>query len=640
MVVDTKYYDALGVSSNAEDADIRKAYRRLALLYHPDKNPSEEAKVKFAEISEAAEVLCNKESRQLYDQIGAEALRGQRQGGRGGGGNGGAAASHFATSDPMAFFETLFGRGGGIFNAGGPGLGAAFGPFAGLFGQGMPGMPNIHGLASGMDGMRRGMGAGAGMSATAVRRRTADMPCELHVTLRDFYTGRRRRLRVSRNVLCETCGGTGAAPDAVVSTCTTCNGQRNVLHNRVLGPNLMQQAIVPCPACRATGQCIDKKCDACEDGLFVSAKILEVHIKPGMMPGERFVFRGEAHQQKDYDAGDVIVTLVAATDKEERDAAAAAASSSSVVPGAAPASASGSNIGDNGNCPPRNSTHCSQDDKFTTHGSCDTSYERKQQQHQSQLQPQYESDNAQEASKTDIFVRLETQNGRHLMVKKTIMLGDALLGCQIPVRHLDGRLLIVKTPRHCVLSHGHVLVVDGEGMCIRTPGQGEDTNQEAEENGASLCTNDNNAQNATGSESDRTDRYGNLYIKISISMPVYERVAEVESMLRACLPATAFAKGCTKLRPKEDTDTDNNGDSISNMLNKNGALLLNFSTSAPLGLSLSTLLSCAKVEPGSHCVHRFSHVCAREDATMCGGRGIEEPPDADDLSACEEQCHQ
>ena len=154
MVKETKFYDLLGVPPTASETELRKAYRKLALKYHPDKNPSPEAGEKFKEISMAYEVLANEEKRKIYDAHGEQGIK------EGGGGGG--------FHSPMDLFDMFFGGGGG-----------GMGGMGGMFGE-----------------RRRGP------------RRTKNLVHQLSVSLEDMYNGTVRKLALQKNVICPACDGT------------------------------------------------------------------------------------------------------------------------------------------------------------------------------------------------------------------------------------------------------------------------------------------------------------------------------------------------------------------------------------------------------------------------------------------------
>ncbi|KAI8870645.1 hypothetical protein GQ42DRAFT_162562 [Ramicandelaber brevisporus] len=256
MVKSTKYYDLLEVDPAANDNDIKKAYRKLALKYHPDKNP--DAGDKFKEISHAYEVLSDSQKREVYDRYGEEGLSGEGMGGGMGGMN------------PEDLFSHIFG--GGMFG----------------------GMGGGHGGRSRPSGPQRGK----------------DMGHALGVSLKDLYKGKTSRLVVTRQILCKGCDGKGGKAGAV-RKCTTCGGHGVRMIMRQFGP-VMQRMQQPCGDCKATGEIINEKdkCKSCKgQKTQTDKKQLEVHIEKGMSHGERIVFAGEADHMPDTVPGDIIIVL-------------------------------------------------------------------------------------------------------------------------------------------------------------------------------------------------------------------------------------------------------------------------------------------------------------------------------------------
>ncbi|KAG1142193.1 hypothetical protein G6F37_002285 [Rhizopus arrhizus] len=250
MVAETKYYDILGVSPSASESELKKAYRKLALKYHPDKNP--DAGDQFKEISHAYEILSDPEKREVYDQYGEEGLNGQ-------GGMGGMNAEDL--------FSQLFGGGGGFFGGGG---------------------------RRGPQGPRRGK----------------DMMHQLKVNLEDLYLGKTSKLALQKNTLCSKCDGKGGKEGAVQS-CRGCNGQGIRIMMRQMGP-MIQQVQQACPECRGTGEVISEKdrCTQCLGKKIVSdRKILEVRIERGMRDGQKITFSGEGDQAPGVIPGDIIIVL-------------------------------------------------------------------------------------------------------------------------------------------------------------------------------------------------------------------------------------------------------------------------------------------------------------------------------------------
>lgn len=230
------YYDVLGVAKNATDDDIKKAYRKLAMKYHPDRNQGDGAKKaeeSFKEAKEAYEMLSDGDKRAAYDQYG------------------------HAGVDPNA----------GGFRPGGPGA-EGFGGFAEAFGD-------IFGDVFGGGGGRRGGGQQV--------YRGADLSYAMEITLEEAARGKESQIRIPSWDECETCHGTGAKAGTSAKTCTSCNGSGTV-HMRQ-GFFSVQQT---CPHCRGTGKIIPEPCMTCHGaGKVKKNKTLEVKIPAGINEGMR-----------------------------------------------------------------------------------------------------------------------------------------------------------------------------------------------------------------------------------------------------------------------------------------------------------------------------------------------------------------
>lgn len=251
MVKETKFYDALGVSPSAGDNEMKKAYRKAALRYHPDKNPSPEAAEKFKEISHAYETLADPQRRELYDSYGEEGLSGA---GAGGG---------MGAEDIFAQF-----------------FGGGFGGFGGFGGTG---------------GRPRGPTRGKDVKHT------------ISCTLEELYKGKSSKLALNKTILCKTCNGRGGK-EGKVKNCSSCNGQGMKFITRQMGP-MIQRFQTVCDACNGSGQIIDPKdrCTTCKGKRTqTERKILQVHVDPGMKDGQRIVFSGEGDQEPDVIPGDVV----------------------------------------------------------------------------------------------------------------------------------------------------------------------------------------------------------------------------------------------------------------------------------------------------------------------------------------------
>jgi len=251
MVKETKFYDLLGVPPNADESALKKAYRKLAMKYHPDKNPN--AGDKFKEISNAYEVLSNAEKRKIYDQGGEQAIK---EGGSGGGGG---------FHSPMDVFDMFFG--GDPFGRGG---GRSRGP-----------------------------------------RRTKNLVHQLSVSLEDMYNGTVRKLALQKNVICDACDGVGGKPGCYVK-CQSCRGSGMQIRIHQIGPGMMQQIQSMCQDCHGEGESVDPKlrCKKC-NGKKVNRerKILEVHVDKGMEDGQKITFSEEGDQEPGLEPGDIIIIL-------------------------------------------------------------------------------------------------------------------------------------------------------------------------------------------------------------------------------------------------------------------------------------------------------------------------------------------
>lgn len=230
------YYAVLGVEKNATPDEIKKAYRKLAMQYHPDRNPGDKAaEEKFKEAAEAYEVLHDENKRKRYDMHGHEGLSGMD-------GQGGPNFSSF--EDIFSHFADIFGGGGG---------GGSI--FEGVFGGGFGG------------GVRAG----------------ASLKCRVNITFEESAAGTVKTIELRRNEICSTCHGTGAAPGSKPRVCATCGGRGQVYRNQ--GFFSVAQT---CPNCRGKGTFIDKPCPACKGSGRESKVVrIKVNIPAGIEDGTR-----------------------------------------------------------------------------------------------------------------------------------------------------------------------------------------------------------------------------------------------------------------------------------------------------------------------------------------------------------------
>jgi molecular chaperone DnaJ len=238
------YYELLGVAKNASEEDLKKAYRKKAVQYHPDKNPgNKEAEEMFKKISHAYEVLKDPEKRAAYDRYGHAAFEGPGAGAgrRGPGGAGG------GFHDPFDIFREVFGGAGG---GGGGGI------FDEMFGGG-----------GGRDGGRDG----------------ADLRYDLEITLEEAASGVEKEISFRKAVTCERCDGSGAEPGSKRTTCPTCRGAGQI--RRSGGIITFTQT---CPTCGGAGTRVEKACSACRgEGRVPKTTKLNVRIPAGVDTGSR-----------------------------------------------------------------------------------------------------------------------------------------------------------------------------------------------------------------------------------------------------------------------------------------------------------------------------------------------------------------
>jgi molecular chaperone DnaJ len=265
------YYEVLGVQKNASKEEIKNAYRKLALQYHPDRNKEPTAEEKFKELSEAYAVLSDDEKRKRYDMYGhvgaEEAFRGSE-----------------------ANFEEIF-------------RDAGFGGFRDIFDQ-------IFGRRGGFFGddlFSFGFGGGGGSSS---RRRGRDIVYDMELTLEDVLKGKKEEVEVSRFDRCKECGGSGAAPGSKPRKCTVCDGQGQT--KRVYSQNRFSTIVTmePCRTCQGQGQIIDRPCTNCSgSGRAKQVKKIKLEIPAGVEDGMAFQLRGEGEMSEAGISGDLIVRL-------------------------------------------------------------------------------------------------------------------------------------------------------------------------------------------------------------------------------------------------------------------------------------------------------------------------------------------
>lgn len=245
------YYDVLGVSRDASDDEIKKAYRKLSKKYHPDINKAEDAEAKFKEVVEAYEVLSDKQKRAAYDQYGHAANDPNFRGGFGG--SGGSYSGGFGDFDDI--FNTFFGGSGGFTSSG----------FGG-FGQ---------------------------SNRSNAPRRGSDLQYRINLTFEEAIKGKNTTIRYEREQECHTCGGSGAKPGTDPVTCSKCHGSGaiNVEQNTPFG-RVMTQTV--CDVCHGTGKEIKEACPTCHgSGRETSEHSVKVNIPAGVEDDQQMRLSGQ-----------------------------------------------------------------------------------------------------------------------------------------------------------------------------------------------------------------------------------------------------------------------------------------------------------------------------------------------------------
>ena len=244
------YYEVLEVERSASQEEVKRAYRKMAMRHHPDRNPGDdEAETRFKEAAEAYEVLSDEDKRRRYDRHGHAGVRG----------GGGHDFSHMDVGDIFSVFEEIFGGGGGLGGS----------PFGG-------------GVGGGMGGGRAGNGRAT---------RGYDLETSVEVTLEEVARGAEREVDFTRQDLCDGCGGTGAPPGSEPTVCSTCGGRGQVAQSGLGG---MFRMVVTCPTCRGAGRLLRDKCKQCR-GSGRQAKEVTVHvdIPAGIRDGQAIRVPGE-----------------------------------------------------------------------------------------------------------------------------------------------------------------------------------------------------------------------------------------------------------------------------------------------------------------------------------------------------------
>jgi molecular chaperone DnaJ len=264
------YYEVLGVSKSAAADEIKKAYRKLALQYHPDRNPGDAAaEEKFKEAAEAYDVLSNEDKKARYDRFGHAGMNGAAGGGGGFGGGG-------------MNMDDIFSHFGDIFGGGGGGFGDMFG----------------------------------GGGGRAQSNRGSNLRVKLKLTYAEMAHGVNKKIKVKKYVGCTTCNNTGAKDSNSVQKCATCGGSGQVrrVTNTFMG---QMQTVSPCPTCNGQGSTITHKCTSCKgEGRVYGEETISIDVPAGVQDGMQLSMSGRGNMgERGGPAGDLIILI-----EEERHA--------------------------------------------------------------------------------------------------------------------------------------------------------------------------------------------------------------------------------------------------------------------------------------------------------------------------------
>ncbi|MGB4958681.1 MAG: molecular chaperone DnaJ [Saprospiraceae bacterium] len=261
------FYEILGVDKTADESTVKKAYRKVAMQYHPDRNPGDKAaEDKFKEAAEAYEILSDANKKARYDRYGHAGVENMGSGGYSGG--------HMNMEDIFEQFGDVFGNGGGS-------------PFESFFG--------------GSQGGSRSRGGG---------QKGSNLRIKVALTLEEIEAGVTKKIKVKKQVTCKTCSGSGAKDRNSVNTCGTCQGSGYVrqVKNTFLG---QMQTTGVCPKCNGAGKTVTAACGTCRgDGRTMDEELIEIEIPAGVQEGMQLSMRGKGNAgQSGGPSGDLLINI-------------------------------------------------------------------------------------------------------------------------------------------------------------------------------------------------------------------------------------------------------------------------------------------------------------------------------------------
>jgi DnaJ homolog subfamily A member 2 len=255
---DSKLYDVLGVSKDANADTIKKSYRKKALKYHPDRNKDnkEHSEKKFKELSHAYEILSDKDKRSTYDNFGMDAVNN---------------SANMGGANPFDMFSNIFSQSNGF--------------------------ENMFNMSSNAPPRRK--------------RKGKNLLKNLDINLEDIYCKKSLNINFEKTIICKKCDGTGAKDPSCIKICKTCDGSGVIISIKTFGPGMISQSHTTCNVCKGMGKNITAKCEKCRGTIYdVVKRKINIKLDHSNENGDKLVIPGEAHENIDSDGcGDLLLQL-------------------------------------------------------------------------------------------------------------------------------------------------------------------------------------------------------------------------------------------------------------------------------------------------------------------------------------------